>query len=239
MLVERKKVWQDRPFTREIYYRYFEQIVREFAPGRVNIELGGGSGMAREFIPNALTSDIVSTPYVDFVADAMQMPLPDGSVDNLFMVDVLHNLPRPARLFEEIIRVLRPGGRFIMVEPYISLFSRLVFRLAHPEPVDMSADPLPKDDVPVFTGVGPFASNQAIPRLVFFEHRERFSRRFGKLRIVRRRLDSNIAYPLSGGFSGPCLVPKFAWPLAWALEACTLPLTRWMAFRLIVTLERV
>ena len=97
---------------------------------------------------------------------------------------------------------------------------------------------MPDDHRPVFTNVGPFASNQAIPRLIFFAHESRFTARFPQLRIRRKVLDSNIAYPLSGGFSGPCFLPRFAWPLAWAMEVCSKPLTPWMAFRLIVTLER-
>jgi SAM-dependent methyltransferase len=238
VLSVRKSAWANRPLTREVYRRYFERIGLELAPGRVHVELGGGSGMAKEFLANILTSDIVITPFVDFVADAMCMPMADGSVDNIFMVDVLHHLPHPGRLFDEITRVLRPRGRVVLLEPFISPFSRMVFKLAHPEPVDMSVEPLPVDDTHVFAGEGPFASNQAIPTLMFDRNEDRFSRRFPKLRLVRKALDSTLVYPLSGGFSGPCLVPRFAWPLAWGMEACLRPLRRWMAFRIIVTLER-
>jgi SAM-dependent methyltransferase len=188
---------------------------------------------------NAFVSDIVSTPFVHFVCDAIRLPLADAAVDNLFMVDVLHHIARPAALFTEIVRVLRPGGRLVMVEPYISPLSGLAFRLAHPEPVVMSVDPLPEEDKPVFEGSGPFASNQAIPTLIFFRHENRFQERFPQLRIRRRQLDSTIAYPLSGGFSGPCLAPRFAWPIVWTAEALCTPLRRLMAFRLFVTLERV
>lgn len=239
VLSVRKSAWENRPLTREVYRRYFQQIAQELAHGRVTVELGGGSGMAKDFLSGILTSDIVITPFVDFVADAMRMPLADGSVDNVFMVDVLHHLPHPGRLFSEITRVLRKGGRVVMLEPFISLFSRAVFKLAHPEPVDMSVDPLPRDDVLIFRGEGPFASNQAIPTLMFDRHFDQFARKFPNLRLVRKTLDSTIVYPLSGGFSGPCVVPKFAWPLAWGLEACLRPVRRWMAFRIIVTLERI
>jgi SAM-dependent methyltransferase len=188
---------------------------------------------------DAFVSDIVSTPFVHLVCDATRLPFPNGAADNLFMVDVLHHIARPAALFSEIGRVLRPGGRLVMLEPYISLISGLAFRLAHPEPVVMSVDPLPEDDRPVFEGSGPFASNQAIPTLIFFHHEQRFRERFPQLRIHRRQLDSTVAYPLSGGFSGPCLAPRFAWPVIWTAEALSAPLRRLMAFRLLVTLERV
>ena len=238
VLHARKRAWDSRPLTREIYRRYADAISRELAPGRA-IEIGGGAGNFKEFRPATIVSDIVATPFVDFVADAMAMPFPDGAVDNLVMLDVLHHLPRPARFFDEVVRVLRPGGRLVMLEPHISPFSRVVFKLAHPEPVDKSVDPLPEDDAPVFEASGPFASNQAVPSVLFFRELGRFQRRFPQLKLRTRRLDSVLMYPLSGGFSGPCLVPRFAHRFGWMMEQAALPLRRLLAFRLLITLERV
>jgi SAM-dependent methyltransferase len=175
---------------------------------------------------------------VDFAADAARLPLRTGSADNLIMVDLVHHLPRPARLFAEAARVLRSGGRIVMVEPYISPVSRLVFRLAHPEPVDLRADPLPATDTPVFGDGGAFASNQAIPTLLFGRDRARFEQRFPALGLKERRLLSVFVYPLSGGFSSPCLVPRWAHRPAWGLERVLHPLRRLLAFRMLVVLEK-
>jgi len=235
----RRKVWESRPLTREVYRRYFEAVAAELIPGNVTVEIGGGAGHFKEFHPSVLVSDIVPTPYLDFAADAMCLPVRCGSVDNLVMFDMLHHLPSPARFFREAVRVLRTGGRIVMLEPFISPFSRLVFKLAHPEPVDLRADPLPLNDEPVFECTGPFASNQAIPTTLFFRDLHRFQARFPELRLRTRRRESVLAYPLSGGFSGPCLVPRFAYRGLWAADRMLSPLRRWMAFRLIVTLERV
>ena len=239
VLDRRREVWQSRPLTREVYRRYYEIIAAELCPGTRTVEIGAGAAQFKQFMPTVLLSDIVPTSDLDFAADAMQLPIRTAALDNIVMLDVLHHLPRPAMFFREAIRVLRPGGRLVMLEPYISPFSRLVFRLAHPEPVDLRADPLPPDGARVFENLGPFSSNQAIPTLLFFRHGTRFGRAFSELRLRARRLDSVIAYPLSGGFSGPCLVPRFAYSLVWAMERLLSPLLRWMAFRLLVTLERV
>lgn len=238
VLRERRRAWEARPLTREVYRRYFEAISAALAPGAWTLELGGGAGNFKSHRPRTIVTDLVTSPFVDLVADAMALPFARGRVDNLVMVDVLHHLPRPARFFAEAVRVLRLGGRLIMFEPFISPFSRLVFRLAHPEPVDVRADPLPDDDGPVFAATGAFASNQATPTLMFFNKRARFEQRFPELIVRTRRLDSVFVYPLSGGFSGPCLIPRFAWPLAWMAERALLPLRRWLAFRLFVVLER-
>src|SRR5262245_12337141 len=120
VLEARRLKWSKRPLTREVYRRYFEAIRSEFAAGGRIVEIGGGAGNSREHVPEAWVSDFVWTPFVDFVADAVAMPVSNGSVDNLFMVDVLHHLPRPAAFFREGARVLRRGGRLVVLEPYIS-----------------------------------------------------------------------------------------------------------------------
>ncbi|MFO0972718.1 MAG: methyltransferase domain-containing protein [Phycisphaerae bacterium] len=239
VLRQRRAAWDERPLLREVYRRLFAWIDRQLAPGPRTIELGGGAGHLLSHRPDIVVSDIVPSPYVALVADAMALPFAAGSIDNLVMIDVLHHLPRPQRFFAEAQRVLRPGGRVVMVEPYISPLSRAVFALAHPEPVDLHADPLPDGDAPAFEATGPFSSNQAIPTLIFRRQPARFAARFPRLAVRAAVRDCVLAYPLSGGFSGPRLVPRALQPLVWAGEWLLAPLKRWMAFRLLVTLERV
>lgn len=237
VLDARRTAWDRRPLTRDVYRRYFEDIRAELAPGRTHVEIGGGAGHLKASLPHVRVSDLVPTPYVDFAADAMHLPLPDRAADNLILVDVLHHLPRPIDFLREACRTLRIGGRIVMLEPYISPLSRAVFRAAHPEPVDLRADVFKKEG-PVFDSCGPFSSNQAIPTLLFFKHADRLQSLIPELRVVTRKLDSVFVYPLSGGFSGPCLIPGFARAAAWRLEALARPLRRWLAFRMLVTLER-
>lgn len=238
VLESRAVEWRRRPLLRDVYRRYFDEIKARLAPGGRTIELGGGSGISREFLAGAWVSDVIVSGFVDFAADATRLPLRAGGVDNLILVDLVHHLPRPAAFFAEAARVLRPGGRVIMVEPFISPASRLVFRLAHPEPVDLRADPLPAAGTPVFDESGAFASNQAIPTLLFGRDRVRFAQRFPDLGLKERRLLSVFVYPLSGGFSGPCLIPRWAHRLAWGAERLLYPLRRLLAFRILVVLEK-
>jgi SAM-dependent methyltransferase len=238
VIAARNAAWAARPLLRAVYRDALAAIGRELAPGARTVEVGGGSGMAREFLAGLLVTDLVATPHVDLVADATRLPFPAASVDNLIGIDCLHHLPRPATLFAEAARTLRPGGRLVLIEPYISPVSRLVFALAHPEPVDLAVDPLPAGDRAVFAPGGPFAANQAIPTLLFFRHRARLAARFPELRLRTRRRMSTIAYPLSGGFSGPAWIPAWAAGAVWTLERLSAPLAPLMAFRLLVTLER-
>ncbi len=157
------------------------------------------------------------------------------------MQDVLHHIPYPLRFFAEAQRVLRIGGRVVMTEPYISPASRLVFKLAHPEPVVPSAKVFGtdgKNDPCPLRGSGAFASNQAMPTQIFFRDRRLFESRFPQLKIIALHRRSLFVYPLSGGFSGPKLLPSFLESLGWRMEHVLKPIAGLMAFRLVIVLQR-
>ena len=247
VLDARAQAWQCRPLLREIYLRYFKEMVANFAlrpdgsPGRV-LEIGGGSGNFKQFFPACICTDLVPCPHIDLAVDATCLPFADGSIDNIVMQDVLHHIPYPLAFFAEANRVLRPGGRIVMTEPHASPFSRLVCYFAHPEPMDPRVKLFPtapgEPDPVAFTGEGAFASNQAIPSVLFFRQLVQFRKRFPTLRLHKRILRSYFVYPLSGGFSGPQLMPRVLVPAAWGCEFLLRPLARLMAFRLVVVLEK-
>src|SRR4029079_12466389 len=47
------------------------------------------------------------------VADAEELPYPDASFDLVVGHAVLHHVPDVERALGEVLRVLRPGGRFV------------------------------------------------------------------------------------------------------------------------------
>jgi ubiquinone/menaquinone biosynthesis C-methylase UbiE len=49
------------------------------------------------------------------VSDAEQLPFPDGSFDLVYSWGVIHHTPDTRRAAREILRVLRPGGRFCVM----------------------------------------------------------------------------------------------------------------------------
>jgi len=54
-------------------------------------------------------------PYT--LADAQSLPFPDESFDVVSMYQMLEHVPNPKLALEEAIRVLRPGGRLVVVGP--------------------------------------------------------------------------------------------------------------------------
>ena len=49
--------------------------------------------------------------------DATMLPLNDGTFDNVVMLGGIHHVPDRPKLFGEIRRILKPGGRFYFREP--------------------------------------------------------------------------------------------------------------------------
>jgi SAM-dependent methyltransferase len=231
-----RAIREAKPALRAVYRDYYRRIAARTRPGRT-LELGAGTGWLRELRPDAMLSDVQAAPWLDLVADAQRLPLRSQCLDNIVMLDVLHHIERPALFFAEAERVLKPGGRLVMIEPAITPVSRLVFRLFHDEPVDLAADPL-EDGAPT-PGRDPYESNQAIPSLIFGRARGRFERRFPRLKVKERRRLSLFAYPASGGFRRFGLIPAALVAPILRLEDALMPLLGpLMAFRLLVTLER-
>jgi SAM-dependent methyltransferase len=229
-------VWDRKPVLRTIYNDFYNRITAVCADG-LTIEIGGGIGNLKRRLPNVVSTDIQFASWLDCVADAQHLPFSDGAAANIVMVDVLHHLELPARFFREAERLLRPGGRIVMVEPAITFGSTLFYRLLHQEPVVMSADPL-RDGAPD-PNRDPYDSNQAIPTLIATRDRERFLQLFPTLKIAGVDWISLLAYPLSGGFKPWSLVPAGLVRTLLRTERALEPaLGRWIAFRMMLVLEK-
>jgi SAM-dependent methyltransferase len=232
---EHRALWARKPVLREVYSHLYRRIGEQLVPGIV-LEVGGGSGNLKAFVPQILSFDIVWAPWLDFVADAQRLPIASESVQNLVMLDVLHHIEFPRRFLAEASRVLSPGGRVIMVEPAITPLSWLFYRLLHEEPTDMTADPW-ADGVPN-ASKDPYIGNQALPTLLFGRHMEVFGRECPQFRVVGIDWLSLFAYPLSGGFKAWRLItPRLARMLLRLEDLIAPAVGRGIGFRMIVVLE--
>lgn len=233
-----RAIWESKPVLRAVYRGWYERMAGLCGPGRT-LEIGGGSGNLKAFAPDVVSTDILHADWLDAMCDAQRLPFADASFDNVVLMDVLHHLERPARFFDETARVLRGRGRVVMLEPGITPVSGLFYRFCHPEPVDMSADPM--TDGPIDPARDPYDANQAIPTLLFGNRRRRaaFERRFPEIRVSSAEWLALIAYPLSGGFRQWSLVPAGLVAPVQMLDRSLSPLLgRLMGFRLLVVLEK-
>ena len=196
--------------------------------------------IARQFIPDLELTDLVRAPWHDREVSADALPFADAALGALVLFDVLHHLPDPRRFFQEASRALRPAGRIVLCEPYVSLLSYPVYKFLHDEPLRLRVDPL----APAATATSddtrdPFDSNQAIPSLLFGRYREAFTAAFPALAVRRVARLSGPSYPASGGFSRRPLLPQSVWSVLHALEG-RLPeaVFRLIGFRVLVVLEK-
>lgn len=237
-LQERHEVWKQKPILRHIYGDIFDRIKAECVSGRT-LEVGGGSGMAHDFIPDAITSDILPTPWTDVTCDCQNLPFPDSSFENIILVDVLHHVESPLVFLREAYRVLSPGGRLVMSEPAMTLVSRPFYSRFHVEPVDMNADPCLIAREPNPNRNPLLDANQAIPTLLLGKYRDALSKEFPDFPVLKFHHFSLWAYPLSGGFRPWSLLPTFLVPILLKLERLLEPLLgRLLGFRLLAVLEK-
>jgi SAM-dependent methyltransferase len=223
-LKDHRTIWQHKAVLRVIYEDFYRRILAECRPGRI-LEIGGGIGNLKSYAPSVVSIDWQAAPWLDAAADAQSLPFRQASFDNIVLVDVLHHIENPCRFFSEAVDALRPGGRIVMIEPCITPLSWLFYKLLHSEPVDMSQDPLAL--TPPDAKRHPFDANQAIPTLLFFNHRARFEKQFSSLRVVRLERLSLWAYPLSGGFQSWSLISAGMCRFLLRLENRLLP---WLGF---------
>jgi SAM-dependent methyltransferase len=235
-----RRAWEQNRALRALYAELYGRVAKELPSRDLGrwVELGSGPGLARDFIPGLELTDLVRAPWHDGEASAEALPYADRSVGALVLFDVLHHIPSPRKFFDEAVRVLAPGGRIVMCEPYMSPASYAVYKLFHEEPVIMNVDPLtPHRDQ---SGSDPFDSNQAIPTLLFGRKRPDFAAAFPALSVRSVERMSGFSMPASGGFSHRAFLPWPVWSL-WHRIDQQLPaaVMRLIAFRMLVVVERV
>ena len=235
-LEDYRKQWNEKPVLRAIYSNLYQKI-EDVARSGDTLEIGGGIGNLHIRRGRVIKSDIQHSDGVDVVADAQKLPFDSEVFSNIVLFDVLHHLQCPLLFFAEAQRVLKPGGRVIMVEPGITPVSKLLYKMWHEEPVEMDWDMHTPCEVNV--NRDPYASNQAIPTILFKRDPQLFLEAVKGFKINSSDWLSLFAYPLSGGFKSWSLLPYKWVHILLKIEEKILPfLGGLMAFRFMVVLEK-
>jgi SAM-dependent methyltransferase len=231
----RRSIIMSKPFLSAIYEDWYRAILQRIPEGEGSVlELGSGAGFFDRFLPEVITSEVFPCTGVQLIADARDLPIPPGTLRAIVMTDVLHHIPDVAAFFREATRCLRSGGRVIMVEPWVSTWSRLIYAHLHHEPFE----PETKDWE--FPAGGPLShANGALPWIVFERDRDRFEAEFRELSVKEVRPMMPFRYLVSGGVSMRSLMPNFTTSVWRAIENAFEPQMKHLAMFSLISVARL
>ena len=135
-----RTIWAARPELRAVYEAWFARLLHCLEGLHPIVEIGAGPGFFQEYYPQLISTYVMPTAYADVVCDAGFLPFHSRSIGGLVIVDVLHHLPEPLSFLAEAGRVLCPGGRLAMIEPWITVPSYLLYRYFHHEDCSLAID---------------------------------------------------------------------------------------------------
>lgn len=121
--------WLDQAFFPEYAKNWDDQMFRDkimpyLAQCATVLDLGAGAGIVQQMNFKGLVARVCGVdpdprvernPYLDEGKKGVgeQIPYTDNSFDVVFADNVLEHLSEPKRVFDEILRVLKPGGVFL------------------------------------------------------------------------------------------------------------------------------
>jgi SAM-dependent methyltransferase len=226
---------REKPFLRRLYAKYYEAYegaIRRATPGGLIIEVGSGGGFYPTIRAGVISLDMRPGADVNVVASAMAMPFPAASASAVLLLNVLHHLPDPMAFLRECARMLKPGGRVCLIEPYVSAVSRRLVKPLHHEPWDETAGWSLPDSGPMT------AANVALPWIIFHRDRRRYDAECPELPIERVQLHTIGVYVLSGGVSMRSFLPGWLFGPIWAAERLLAPASPALATMMTIELVR-
>lgn len=217
----RRLIVRNKRFLHLIYEEWYRFIAASLPLGReLVLELGSGAGFLSDILPGLITSEVFYCRWVDIILDGQQLPFADGTLRGIVMVDTLHHVPKPRLFFAEAARCVKLGGVILMIEPWVTSWSRLVFQKFHHEPFR------PEEHEWHFPSSGPLSgANGALPWIIFQRDRARFENEFPEWEIRMVKPIMPFRYLVSGGISLRSLMPGWTFGTwRWLEDA----LTPWM-----------
>ena len=218
----RSRIIQSKPFLRKLYAEWYATIV-ETLPRHISgpvVEIGSGGGFMKNLIPDLITSEVQHIQDVDIVFNGHCLPFRKNSLRGIVMLDVFHHFSRAGQFLTAAIDCIIAGGGVVMIEPWNSCWSRIVYNYLHHEPFETDVKNWDFPDSGPLSG-----ANSALPWLVFERDRSIFEHRFPNWKIQEIALHTPFRYLLSGGVTFRSMMPGSSFNLWRRIETALNP---WM-----------
>jgi len=189
----------------KLIYEQWSTAISNLLPDNMTgdvVEIGSGGGFLSDIIPGLVTSEIRNVPLVDIVMNAQHLPFKKESLKAIVMINVLHHIPSVSSFISGAASCIKPGGSVVMIEPWVTPWSKIIYRYFHHEPFDPDAT-----DWNFSEGGRLSQANDALPWIIFKRDRQMFEEKFPAWHIKDINLHSPFCYLLSGGVSLRSFMP--------------------------------
>ena len=133
------------PEFRGMYQRFEDALRRRIPAGAVVLDAGCGSGRVFRYelatgcrvVGVDIGEELRDNPNIGerVRGDLERLPFAAASFDAVLASHVMEHLPRPERALSEVARVLKPGGRLLLLTPnrfhYVPLVASLLTQRLH------------------------------------------------------------------------------------------------------------
>jgi SAM-dependent methyltransferase len=216
-LVNARKLWIDGRnknlfFLLKSRFSWMNHFINQ---DLVGIEIGSGISASKNFIKAKmfLTTDFIDSAWLDVKnVNALATPFLNDSQDFVVASNMIHHLAKPFDFFNEVWRILKPGGILLIQEVHTSLFMRLILRIMRHEGFDERTNVFDKSTI-CNDPCDLWSANCSIPKLLFNED---FAKNYCGWKVVHDRKVEFLIFLNSGGvtaktlyFPLPMIVLKF------------------------------
>lgn len=234
LLHKRQAILREKVFLRSIYQDWYQRLTESLDTRHSRVlELGSGAGFLQEQYPKFFTSDVIYIPGLSVVLNGQVIPFKPGCLDAIVLCNVLHHLPDVQAFFRETARCTHSLGQLIMIEPWVTPWSRFIYTNLHHEDFDPDAA---KWELPIRGHLS--GANGALPWIVFSRDHERFEAEHPEWRIENIEPFMPFLYLLSGGISGRTLMPGWTYSTWKSLEKFLYPWKHYLAMFAFIRLIR-
>ena len=161
------------------------------------IEIGSGAGFAQFFLKEKIIlSDIVKRDFIDIKIDALNIDLPNNSVNTFICSHMIHHIAKPLIFLKNLEKKLIPGGHVLIQEINTSILMRLILFIMKHEGYSYKKDVF-NENVISNDPSDPWSANCAIPDLLFKDI-SKFESNV-PLKILLNEFNEFLIFPLSGG----------------------------------------